>query len=192
MKSRSEEEGRAWLAINSANDNIFKLFLKYLPLINALAIIAAVIMGVSLVVRDSPLAFWDWLVFIVLCASSAFLAYTSIKVLRKGVEFFVNDEGQEPLGLLSAKERRDYQIHVWLTTGIAALFVALVSLALIIHFNGVIRFGTLVWVVLAVGLVLTVCSCYWLVQRTRRLVSKLTAQLAEEHAPFSVEDSESL
>ena len=179
MKSRSEEEGRAWLAINSANDNIFKLFLKYLPLINALAIIAAVIMGVSLVVRDSPLAFWDWLVFIVLCASSAFLAYTSIKVRRKGVEFFVNDEGQEPLGLLSDKERREYQIHVWLTTGVAALFVFVISLVLIIHFNGAIRVATPVWVVLAVGFVLTVCLFYWLVQRTRRLVRKMAEQLSD-------------
>ncbi|MYD45460.1 MAG: hypothetical protein F4W92_03835 [Gammaproteobacteria bacterium] len=179
MKSRSEEEGRAWLAINSANDNIVKLFLKYLPLINALAVIAAAIMGVSLVVRDSPVAFWDWLAFIVLCVSCAFLAYTSIQVRRKGVEAFVSDEGQEPLDLLSDKERRDYHIHVWLTTGIAALFVVVVLLALFLHFNGEIRVVTPVWVVLAVGLVLTVCSFYWLVRRTRRLVRKMTTKLAD-------------
>ena len=179
MKSRSEEEGRAWLAINSTNNNIFKLFLKYLPLINAVAIVAAVIYGVTLVTSGSPVVFRDWFVLLVLCASCAFNAYTSITVRRKGVDFFFSAEEREPLNLLSDKERREYQIHVWATTGVAALFVVVVLLVLFIHFNGVIRVATPVWVVLAVGLVLTVSSFYWLVQRTRRLVRKMTQQLPD-------------
>lgn len=179
MKSKSEEEGRAWLGINSANNNIFKLFLKYLPLINAVVIVAAVIFGMTLVMRGSPVVFRDWFVLLVLCASCALNAYTSITVRRKGVDLFFSTEEQPLLDHLSDKERREYQIHVWATTGVAALFVVVVLLVLFIHFNGVIRVATPVWVVLAVGLVLTVGSFYWLVQRTRRLVRKMTEQLPD-------------
>ncbi|MXW07848.1 MAG: hypothetical protein F4X56_04335 [Gammaproteobacteria bacterium] len=192
MKSRSEEEGRAWLAMNSINDNIFKLFLKYVPTFTVVITALAVIMGVMFAVNGILTDFWNWRLFLVTCASILPLSYLSIKVRRKGVDSFFSKEASESLELLSNKEKRNYQIFYWLASGPGFLFVVVFPVALIAHFSGEIQIPFMGWMAFIIWLLLSVCLLYWAFQRTRRLVSKLTAQLAEEHAPFSVEDSETL
>ena len=146
-------------------------------------------MGVSVVFFGYKVELWGVVLFLVTCVSIVILAYVSIKVRRKGVDFFISDKGHEPLKLLSDKQRRDYQLHVWAGIGIATLFVITVSLALILHFNGVVRLATSFWISICVGLVFTLWLFYGLVQRTRGLVRKMTTQLAEEHAHTPVADS---
>ena len=189
MNSRSEAEGRAWLAISSLHNNLFKLFLKYLPIITLLPICSAVIMGVSVVFFGFKVELWGVVLFLVNCLSIVILTYISIKVRRKGVDSFFSSKAEEPLKFLSAQEKRVYRLSYWFASGPFFLFFIVFAAALIAHFNGAIRISPIVWMVFSGWFVLSVCSFYWLVQRTRLMVRKMTTQLAEEHALTPVEDS---
>lgn len=189
MNSRSEAEGRAWLAINSLHNNLYKLFLKYLPIITLLPICSAVIMGVSVVFFGFEVELWGVALFLVNCLSIVILTYISIKVHRKGVDSFFSSEAEEPLKHLSVQEKRVYRIFYWFASGPFFLFLVVFVVALVAHFNYAILISPIVWMVFAGWFVLSVASFYWLVQRTRRMVRKLTIQLAEEHSLTPVADS---
>lgn len=189
MNSRSEAEGRAWLAINSLHHNLYKLFLKYLPIITLLPICSAVIMGVSVVFFGFKVELWGVVLFLVNCLSIVILTYISIKVRRKGVDSFFSSETEEPLKYLSVHEKRMYRIFSWLAPGPFFSFLVVFVVTLVAHFNGAIRISPIVWMVFSGWFVLSVYSFYWFVQRTRRMVRKLTTQLAEEHALTPVADS---
>lgn len=190
LKPRSEEEARAWLAINSIDAKIFKQFLKFLPILTIVFIAVVVIMGVIFLIDDNPMTFWNWFVFLVACALCVILTFMSIWIRRKGVDFFFRNDAQDPLDLLSNKERRDYRVLSWLAALVPALFLVLVTVAVNLHFRGVMEFATPEWVLLgAGGFVLSICVLYWTYQRSLRLVKKMATKLAEEHAPTPAKDS---
>ena len=190
MKPRSEEQVRAWSAINSIDAKIFKLFLKLLPILTIAFIVVVVIVSVIFLIDGSPISLWNWFEFLVACALCVILTFMSIWIRRKGVDFFFRDDAQEPLNLLSNKERTGYRVLSWVAALVPALFLVLITIAVNLHFRGVMEFATPEWVLLGVGgLVLSICVLYWTYQRSLRLVRKMATKLAEEHAPTPAEDS---
>lgn len=186
---RSEEEGRAWAAINSIDDNFFKSFLKFSPILTVAAIVVAVTTCVTFAVRESPMSFWDWFVLIAICASCASLIYSSIKVRRRGIGFFFSDEAEKPLEILSGSERNAYRALSWITIALTATMSLILSLALFLHFTGRLSLGVPVWLIVSAGCLLSVCLVFLLVHRTRRLVRKMTSSLANENVSAPAADS---
>lgn len=189
MKPRSEEEARAWLAVNSLNSGTFRLCLKFLPILTIAFIAAVVIMGVIFLFDGIPMSSWIWFVYLVACTSCVFLTLMSIWIRCKGVDFFFSEDAQDTVDLLSNKERSDYRVQIWITSLVSVLFLILVAVAVNLHFRGVMELNTPEWILLGVGgLVLSICLFYWTYQRSRRLVRELAVKLAEQNTSTPAED----
>lgn len=180
MMPKTEEEGRAWLAINSIDDNFFKRVLRLMPIfaVGYIVALCGVIVGYATGVMT--ISFWGGAALLAGAAGSiSMIVFSVVKMRRKGVDHFFEKEHQEPLKFLSGAEKRNYTLLQWITIFLSAFLTVGFTLLLL---SG-IRFNALGWSVLAGGVVVVACLGYILVQRTRTLVRKMTSQLREQDEP---------
>ncbi len=182
MMPRSEEEGRAWAAISSLDDNLLKRLLRFAPVFTGVMLVLAVVLGVVITLVEGPIGGWGWFFLLLGIVGWSSLAFVSKSVRRRGADYLFDEEHQEPLKLLSATERNEYRAFSWTAVGIAATMAVVLLLAVFLHSTGGLSLGVPAWLAISAGCLLAVCMVLLFVQRTRRLVRKLTTKLADEHA----------
>ncbi len=179
MVPKTEEEGRAWLAINSIDDNVFKRVFRLMPIVTGVHIVAFSFVVAGFATGGMTIGFWGGAMLLGGAAGGISMIVFSVKLRRKGVDHLFENDHQEPLKLLSGTERRNYRLLQWITIFLSAIL----TLGFTLFFISEIRFNTLGWSVLAGGVVVVACLGCILVQQTRRLVGKMTSQLGVQDEP---------
>lgn len=179
MMPKTEEEGRAWLAINSIDDNVIKRVFWLMPIVTGVYIVAFSFVVAGFATGGMTIGFWGGAMLLGGAAGGISMIVFSVKLRRKGVDHLFENDHQEPLKLLSGTERRNYRVLQWITIFLSAILTLGFTLLLL---SG-IKFNALGWSMLAGGVAVTACLGYLLVQRTRTLVRKITSQLREQDEP---------
>ena len=173
---RTEEEGKAWLAINSIDDKLLvKVIGWFVPILTPLAFVIALVLVVVYATGLAPLDFWSGIA-VGACVCSGFLLLWTWRKMSIGKLTFpvASDQDRQPLEHLSKKEKRSYRIQQW-TTSIAA---ACVTLVLFGYFAGVISLNWVGWSILLAGIGVVIYLGITLFRKTRHLVNKMTSHLA--------------
>lgn len=179
MMPKTEEEGRAWLAINSIDDNVFRRVFRFMPIVTVVYIVVLSLAIVAYATGVMTIGFWGGVALLAGAAGSIVMIVSSVKLRRNGVDHFFEKEHQEPLKFLSGAEKRSYTLLQWITIFLSAFL----AVGFTLLFLSGIRFNALGWSMLGGGVAVIACLGYLLVQRTRTLVRKMTSQLREQDEP---------